>query len=303
MSGASASSARRPRRTILDTLADHIGLFRLSVVQRFFRQRLPMSALLFIVLVTVVCVLAPVLSPYPFDEGTLGSALQGPSAAHWLGTDDVGRDILSRMLYGGRTTLLAALQATALSVALGVPAGLTAALFGGWVDAVLSRVADAVMTFPALLLAVVIVGISGPGLTNAMIAIGVVYAPRLYRVARAAGLNVLNETYISAATTIGCSRWRILLRHMLPNSLSPILVQVSLTMATAVLAEGSLSFLGLGVQPPEASWGALLARAVPQMSLFPAPVIAAGASISLLVLAFNLVGDGARDSIGRERRR
>jgi peptide/nickel transport system permease protein len=177
-----------------------------------------------------------------------------------------------------------------------------AGFLGGWVDAIFSRVADAVMTFPALLLAVIIVGIRGPGLTNAMIAIGVVYGPRLYRVARASVLGVLNETYVAASRTVGCSQTRILVRHLLPNALSPLLVQISLTMGTAVLAEGSLSFLGLGVQPPQASWGALLGRAVPYVEAQPTPVIAAGLCISLLVLAFNLVGDGLRDSIGRERR-
>lgn len=289
------------RRSLVERLGDRFGFFRLTVVQRFVRQRLGMAALLFIIATIVLCALAPVISPYPFDKGDLTQALQGPSSAHWLGTDDIGRDILSRMLYGGRTTLLAAFQATALSVVLGVPAGLVAALFGGWIDTTLSRVADAVMTFPALFLAVVIVGISGPGLTNAMIAIGIVYAPRLFRVARAAGVGILNQTYILSARTVGCGSGRILLRHMLPNALSPILVQISLTMATAILAEGSLSFLGLGVQPPQASWGALLARAVPQMSTHPVPVIAAGLAISAVVLAFNLIGDSARDSIGRER--
>lgn len=272
-----------------------------GAIERFGSQPLAMAALLFVVAVVIMCVLAPVLTPYPFDRGVLADTLQGPSSRHPLGTDDVGRDVLSRLLYGGRTTLLAAVQATGFSVALGVPAGLVAAFAGGWLDACLSRVADAVMTFPALLLAVVIIGITGPGLTNAMIAIGVVYGPRLFRVARAAGLNVLNETYIAAARTVGCSPGRVLLRHLLPNALSPLLVQVSLTMATAVLAEGSLSFLGLGVQPPEASWGAVLGRSAPQMSQHPVPVIAAGVLISLLVLSFNLVGDGIRDSIGRER--
>lgn len=289
------------KRSLLERLGDQSGFFRLTVVQRFVRQRLAMGGLVFIVVVVVLCALAPVISPYPFAKGELADALQGPSSAHWLGTDDVGRDVLSRMLYGGRTTLLAALQATTLSVVLGVPTGLVAALFGGWVDMVLSRIADAVMTFPALFLAVVIVGISGPGLTNAMIAIGIVYAPRLFRVARAAGVGILTQTYILSSRTVGCGRGRILWRHMLPNALSPILVQVSLTMATAILAEGALSFLGLGVLPPQASWGALLARGVPQMTNHPTPVIAAGLAISFVVLAFNLIGDGARDSIGRER--
>jgi peptide/nickel transport system permease protein len=293
MSAVDAATGRAPSRA---------RWLRLPVVGRFLRQRLAVASLVFVVAMAAVAVLASVLSPYRPEATDLQATLQGPGGGHLLGTDDLGRDLLSRLIFGTRTTLLAALQATVLAVVAGIPLGMVAGFVGGVVDAALSRVADALMTFPALLLAVIIVGLTGPGLTNAMIAIGVVYAPRLFRVGRASVLSVVPETYINASRTIGCSPARVLLRHVLPNALSPMLVQISLTMGTAILAEASLSFLGLGVQPPEASWGSILGRSVPFMASQPVAVIASGLAISLLVLAFNLLGDGLRDSIGRERR-
>ncbi|WP_166741601.1 ABC transporter permease [Cumulibacter soli] len=275
---------------------------RFRTIHRFVRQRLAFASLCVLVVMVLLALLAPVIAPYPPAQNSLQDALQGPSGAHWLGTDDLGRDMFSRVLYGMRTSLLAAAQATALSVVLGAPLGIIAGYLGGKWDAVLSRIADALMTFPGLLLAVVIVGIRGPGLTNAMLAIGIVYAPRLFRVARASAASIKPETYIRAAETLGCSKTRIVMRHLVPNALSPIVVQISLAMGTALLVEASLSFLGLGVQPPDASLGSLLGRAVPYVSQIPVAVIVSGSLIAIAVLAFNLVGDGIRDSIGRERR-
>lgn len=286
----------------LGNIRDRAGWLRLPVVTRFLAQRLALASLAFVVLMVTVAVLAPALSPYSPEATDLQATLKGPSGAHLLGTDDLGRDLLSRMIFGTRTTVLAASQATILAVVAGIPLGMVAGFVGGVLDAVMSRVADAFMTFPALLLAVIIVGLTGPGLTNAMIAIGIVYAPRLFRVGRASVLSVVSETYISASRTIGCSPTRVLLRHVLPNALSPVFVQISLTMGTSILAEASLSFLGLGVQPPQASWGSILGRAVPFMGSQPVAVIASGLAISFLVLALNLLGDGLRDSIGREKR-
>ncbi|WP_298752857.1 ABC transporter permease [uncultured Serinicoccus sp.] len=274
----------------------------MPIVRRFLQQRLALLATFFILLVTVSAVLAPLLSPYPPEQTDLMAVLQGPNGAHLLGTDDLGRDVVSRLIYGGRTTLLAALQATLLALVGGVPLGMFAGFAGGVADTILSRIADAFMTFPPLLLAVIIVGLTGPGLENAMLAIGVVFAPRLFRVSRAAVIGIMPETYIKAAQTLGASPVRILVRNVLPNALSPLLVQISLTMATAILAEASLSFLGLGVQPPEASWGSILGRSVPFMTSQPAAVLGSGALIFALVLSFNVLGDGLRDSIGRERR-
>lgn len=275
---------------------------RYRALRRFVKQRLAFASLCFLLLMVLIALLAPLIAPYPPALTSLPDALQGPSGAHWLGTDDLGRDTLSRVIYGTRTSLLAAAQATGLSVILGAPLGILAGFLGGRWDSVMSRVADALMTFPGLLLAVVIVGILGPGLTNAMLAIGVVYAPRLFRVARASATSVMPETYIRAAETLGCSKTRIVLRHLVPNALSPIVVQISLAMGTALLVEASLSFLGLGVQPPDASWGSLLGKAVPYLTVQPVAVIVTGSLIAAAILSFNLVGDGVRDSIGRERR-
>ncbi len=279
-----------------------VRIRQVPIVRRFLQQRLALLATFFILLVTVSAVLAPLLSPYPPEQTDLMAVLQGPNGAHLLGTDDLGRDVVSRLIYGGRTTLLAALQATLLALVGGVPLGMFAGFAGGVADTILSRIADAFMTFPPLLLAVIIVGLTGPGLENAMLAIGVVFAPRLFRVSRAAVIGIMPETYIKAAQTLGASPVRILVRNVLPNALSPLLVQISLTMATAILAEASLSFLGLGVQPPEASWGSILGRSVPFMTSQPAAVLGSGALIFALVLSFNVLGDGLRDSIGRERR-
>lgn len=275
---------------------------RFRVVRRFRKQKLAVISLLFLAFLVLVALTAPLIAPYPPSANDLNATLQGPGLKHWFGTDDLGRDMLSRLIYGTRTSLLAASQATLLAVVLGVPLGILAGYLGGKWDAAMSRVADALMTFPGLLLAVVIVGILGPGLTNAMIAIGIVYAPRLFRVARATALSVMPETYIKAAQTLGCSSFRVITRHVVPNALSPIVVQISLAMGTSILVEASLSFLGLGVQPPDASWGSILGRAVPYMSVQPVAVLASGLIIALAVLSFNLVGDGIRDSIGRERR-
>lgn len=277
-------------------------ILQVPIVRRFLRQRLAMLASGFILLVTAAAICAPLISPYPPEQTQLMAVLQGPSGSHLFGTDDLGRDVLSRLIYGGRTTLLAALQATSLALVVGVPLGMLAGFAGGIVDTVLSRIADAFMTFPPLLLAVIIVGLTGPGLQNAMLAIGIVFAPRLFRVSRAAVIGIMPETYVKAARTLGASPVRILLRNVLPNALSPLLVQISLTMATAILAEASLSFLGLGVQPPEASWGSILGRSVPFMTSQPAAIFGSGVLIFALVLSFNIVGDGLRDSIGRERR-
>src|SRR5690606_32136851 len=185
---------------------------------------------------------------------------------------------------------------------LGLPLGLVSGYFGGRVDNVIMRVNDALMSFPALILAVVIVGLLGPSLTNAMLAIGLVYAPRIMRVVRGSALSVREEVYVTSARATGCGPLRIIGRHILPNILSPLVVQTTIMLGLAILAEASLSFLGLGVQPPTASWGSILGRAFPYLNTTPVTVLAAGLTISVAVLAFNLLGDAFRDSLGRERR-
>lgn len=271
--------------------------------RRFRQERTAVVALMFLVGVVAVAVCAPLLAPHDPDAQSLTSRLLGPGPDHLLGTDDLGRDVLSRLLYASRVSLVAAVQATGVGVVLGVPVGLAAGYAGGWFDNLASRVADAVMSIPALLLALAIVAVLEPNLTSAMIAIGIVYAPRLFRVTRAASLAVREETFVEAAHSVGASPLRIVGGHVLPNVLSPLIVQISLSMGFAILFEASISFLGLGVQPPDASWGSMLGRSTRFFEESPVLVFAPGIAIMATVLSFNVIGDGIRDSLGRELRR
>lgn len=271
--------------------------------RRFRRERSAVIALCFLGLMVFVAVAAPVLAPADPDAQSLADRLGPPSWDHLLGTDDLGRDVLSRMLFASRVSLVAAVQATFVGVVLGVPIGLVAGYTRGWFDSLASRVADAIMSIPALLLALAIVAVLEPNLTSAMIAIGIVYAPRLFRVTRAASISVREETFVEAARSVGARPVRIITGHVLPNVLSPLVVQISLSMGFAILFEASISFLGLGVQPPDASWGSMLGRSTRFFEESPVLVIAPGIAILLTVLSFNVIGDGIRDSLGKELRR
>lgn len=257
----------------------------------------------FIVALIFAAVFAPLIAPYdPLDQ-ELGNSFAGLSWDHPLGADRLGRDTLSRLIFGTRFSLLAAGQAVAVAVVLGVPVGILAGYLRGWFDAIVSTIADAILSIPAIVLALAIIGMLKPNLTNAMIAIGVVYAPRLFRVVRGAALAVREETFVEAARAGGVGTLTIARTHVLPNVLSPLVVQVSLALGFAVLAEAGVSFLGLGVQPPDASWGVMLGQSTSQMENHPELVLAPGIAIMLTVLAFNVLGDGLNDSIGRETRR
>ncbi|GAA4880758.1 ABC transporter permease [Saccharopolyspora cebuensis] len=272
--------------------------------RRFRAQRPAVVAAVFLVLLTLVAVAAPLLAPADPDDQNLREVLAAPgSAGFLLGSDQFGRDVLSRMLVAGRISLLAAAEAVGVAVVLGVPLGLVGAYLGGRVDRWVVRLSDAFMSFPPLILAVAIVAARGPGLTNAMFAVGLVTAPRLLRLVRSSVLAVREETFIEAARSIGTPTGRIIRRHVLPNVLSPLLVQLSLVAAFAMLAEATLSFLGLGVVPPQASWGSMLQEGARFVSLAPHLVIFPGVAIAVTVLAFNVLGDGLRDSLGREIRR
>ena len=268
--------------------------------RRFLQRRVGLVAAGLIAVLVAIAVLAPWVAPYDPRAQDLLRTLEGPSGAHWLGTDEVGRDVLSRMIFGARVSLLAAAQAVVLAVVLGLPPGLIAGYFGGWIDTVVSRINDTVMSFPPLLLAIAIVGVFGPNLRNAMLAVGIIFAPRFLRLTRASVLAVREETFIEASRSIGTPTTRILRTRVLPNTVSPLLVQTSLSLGFAMLAEACLSFLGLGVQPPEASWGAMVGRAYRFLNQSPTLVIFPGLAIVVAVLAFNLFGDALRDSIGRE---
>lgn len=276
---------------------------RRSFVSRFADDRMAVAGVAWIAIVIGVGLLAPVLAPYDPDEVGLLNRLQPPSAEHWMGTDDLGRDILSRLLYAGRVSMLAALFTVVISVAIGLPTGVFAAYAGGAWDYLVSRFNDAMMSIPPLILALGIVTALGPGLMTAMFGVGLVYSPRIFRIARSAVLNVKDETYIEASVAVGGSPSRVLWRHAFPNALSPILVQVSLMGGFALLAEASLSFLGVGVQSPQASWGSMLGRAFRELTRNPMMIIYPGVAIALTALAFNLIGDGLRDALGTEKRR
>jgi ABC-type dipeptide/oligopeptide/nickel transport system permease subunit len=244
-----------------------------------------------------MAVFAPYLTPYdPFTPSYL-EIRKAPSAAHWLGTDDLGRDVLTRILYGARVSLLAGVVAAAVALLTGVPLGLLAGYFGGWLDMIISRFADALLAIPSLILAISLAAFLGPSLTNAMIAIGIATMPIFIRLSRGQVLSVRTEDYVEGARAIGLpTRW-ILWRYILPNIVPPLVVQATITIATAIIAEASLSFLGIGQQPPNPSWGSMLNTAknfmtqAPWMSVFP------GGAICLIVLAFNLLGDGLRDAL------
>ncbi|WP_052068070.1 ABC transporter permease [Rhodococcoides fascians] len=271
-------------------------------LQRVLASRVNVACLLFLGILAVVALFAPLLAPYPQSMQNLTNSFATPlSDGHLLGTDHLGRDVLSRLIYSTRVSLLAPLLAVAVASVIGVPLGLIAGFVGGKLDWVLSRLADALIALPALVVALALIGALGPSLTNAMIAVGIAYAPVVLRIVRGQALAVRSETYIEAATVVGCSTFRTLRVHVLPNVRSPLLVTISLLMGHALLTEAALSFLGMGVQPPGASWGSMLRTASentfsgPWLPWFP------GIAIVLTVLALNLLGDGVRDAIGRER--
>lgn len=272
-------------------------------VRRFRTHKLAMGALVVLVLIIVSSAAAPLIAPYAPEQIDVMNRLAGPSSDHLLGTDSLGRDTLSRLLYAGRVSLAAAALAVGVAIVGGVPLGLVAGYAGGWVDWVLGRVADVLMTFPAVILAIAIIAATGPGLTNAMVALGVVYAPRLFRIVRSSTLSVRQETYIEASISIGTPARSIIARRVLPNVLSPLLVQISLMLAAALLAEAALSLLGLGVVPPTPSWGNLLGRGFAEIRTTPLLVWFPGLAIAVATISFNLIGDGLRDSLGRETRK
>lgn len=250
------------------------------------------------VVISIVLILAVVGAPWiaPYDPVVqdLRAALEGPSSDHLLGTDDTGRDMLSRLLWGGRASLAAAFYAVALSLVIGIPLGLAAGFFGGVIDAVISRSVDLILAIPGLILAISIVGVLGPSLRNAMTAVGIIYLPTVCRLMRAGVLQVRSNAYIDAARTLGYGKTRILVRHVLPNSIQPVMVQVPMLLAMALLAEASLSFLGFGVQPPSPSWGQMLSRGQSTMLRSSWQILPPGFAIVIASVCFAFVSESAR---------
>jgi len=271
--------------------------YRAGALRRLLRRPAAAVALVVILAFVAVAVLAPWLAPYDPLATSWSAVRKAPSAAHWFGTDEIGRDVLSRVVYGARASLLAGVVSVVISVSLGVPVGLLAGYAGGRTDALISRMTDALLACPFLILAIALAAFLGPSLTNAMIAIGVSATPVFVRLTRAQSMAVKVEDFVLAARAIGNSPLRIALVHVLPNALPPLIVQSTLAIAAAIIAEASLSFLGLGQQPPAPSWGSMLNTAKNYIDNAPWMAIWPGVSTFLLVLSFNLVGDGLRDAL------
>ena len=250
----------------------------------------------------LMAIFAPYISPQDPIATSWGAIRKAPSAAHWFGTDEIGRDVLSRVIWGTQASLMAGVISVSISLLIGVPIGLLAGFVGGAVDAIISRITDAFLACPFLILASALAAFLGPSLTNAMVAIGISAAPIFVRLTRGQVIQIKVEDYIEAARSVGNPPWRIALVHILPNILPPLLVQATLAIAAAVIAEASLSFLGLGQQPPAPSWGSMLNTAKNFIEQAPWMAIWPGLSIFLLVLSFNLFGDGLRDALDPRQR-
>lgn len=269
--------------------------------RRFFAQRAATIALIWIAVLLFLALFGSLLTPHDPNAQELLAARTPPSGGHLLGQDELGRDVLSRLIVGTRVSLLAAVEAVGIAAGIGVPLGLIAGFRGRAFDAVIGTVNDGLMSVPGLVLALTFVAVLGPGLHTAMFAVGIIMIPRFFRVARAATKDVRNETYILAARATGCRTRRTVFKHVLPNALAPILVEVAIMLGSAIIAEASLSFLGLGVRPPTASWGSMLTNATSTASEAPFLVYPPGIVIALTVLAFLLVGDGLRHALGARR--
>lgn len=249
-----------------------------------------------ILIVLIVAVAAPLIAPHS-PTAQDGRRLQPPSATYPLGTDELGRDVFSRIVYGARISLYVGIIAVSIALVLGGTVGLLSGWLGGMFDSTMMRGVDMLFAFPGIVLAIVIAGLLGPSITNAMIAIGIIYAPAYARVTRGAVLQVKNEQYIEAAHTVGGAPTHILGRHVMPNIMPPLIVLTTLSMSTAILTEAALSFLGLGTQPPDPSWGTMLSNGRRFMEIAPWVAIFPGLAIMIAVLGFNFLGDGLRDAL------
>jgi peptide/nickel transport system permease protein len=273
----------------------------------FFSNRLAVFGTAVMAVFILMAVFAPLVAPYDPLQQNLPEKFDGPSLAHPFGQDELGRDILSRIIYGARISLTAGLAAVAIATAAGTLIGLVAGYLGRWPDSLLMRFMDVILAFPSILLAIVVVSVLGPSLPNAMLAIGIVFVPQIARVVRSAVISVRERDYIEAERALGASNTRIVVSGVLPNSLAPLIVQSTLTLATAILDVAALSFLGLGARAPSPEWGAMLTDAFRSgFGVFVQgqhAIIFPGIAIALAVLAVNFIGDGLRDALDPRRRR
>jgi len=266
-------------------------------LRRFLRHRLAVFGLVVVVAFVLAAALAPWIAPYDPVATSWSRIRRPPSELFWFGTDENGRDVFSRVLWGARASLMAGALSVTAALLLGVPFGLLAGLAGGWVDTVISRITDAMLSVPFLILAIALAAFLGPALENAMLAIAISASPVFVRLSRGMAMEAKATEWVEAARSLGNPPWRIALVHVLPNIVPPLLVQATLSIAEAIIAEASLSFLGLGQQPPNPSWGSMLNAAQRFLGQAPWMAIYPGAAIFLVVLAFNLLGDGLRDAL------
>lgn len=275
---------------------------RRGLARRIVARPAGLVSVIYLVVLVVVSLLGPWITPFDPNQNDLRGVLQAPNFEHLLGTDDLGRDVFSRLLVAGQVSLSATFQAVGIGLIFGVLPGVLAGYLGGWFDTIVTRIADVLLSFPSLFLALAIVAILGPGLGNAMLAVGIAYAPRFLRIVRGQILFVRSETFVEAAISTGIPRHRVIWAHMLPNAWPALIIQISFMLGLTLIIESSLSYLGLGVQPPDASWGSMIGGSKAYIEIAPWLVLAPGLVIFFTSLAFNTLGDVLRDEVtgGRE---
>lgn len=265
--------------------------------KKFKRQKLAFASAIFIVLLFIVALIGPWIAPFDYTKADYSQILQGPNGKHWLGTDAFGRDILSRILVGTRTTLLVGLSAVLAGAIIGTILGLLSGYYGKWIDSLIMRFCDVLLAFPGILLAIGIIAILGPGMINVVVAVGIFTIPMFARIVRSNTLVYKNSLYVEATRSLGAANLYIIFRHIIPASFSSIIVYFTMRLGTAILTAASLSFLGLGAQPPSPEWGAMLSAGRDYLTTAPYITYFPGLAIMLTVLAFNLLGDGLRDAL------
>lgn len=274
----------------------HAGSFR-TILRRLARNKGAVVGGVVIALFVLTAMFGPFVTPYDPLEQDLANARMGPSLEHWLGTDHLGRDVLSRIIIGARVSLQIGVTSVGLGVLIGMALGLVSGYYGGWIDSLIMRLLDILLAFPGLLLAITVISVLGPGLTNTIVAVTFWSIPGFARITRGSVMSLRNREFVEAAVALGRSDLGIMLRHILPNALSPLIVQGSLSIGTVILTASGLSFLGLGVQPPNPEWGAMLAIGRQYILDNPISTVAPGLFITLVVMSFSLLGDGLRDAL------
>ena len=263
----------------------------------FLKNKLAVAGALLLIAMIILSAMSPIIAPYGYDEQNYEEARQTPSAKHWAGTDELGRDIFSRILYGGRVSLTIGIISVGIGLMAGGSLGVLAAFYGGKVETVIMRLIDVLMAIPSIILSISVCAALGSGIVNTMISVGISSIPTYARVFRSSVISEKAKEYVEAARAVGAGNGRIILKHILPNSLAPVIVQASLGVAQSITTAASLSFIGLGIQPPNPEWGALLSGGRQYIRDYPHMVVFPGIAIMLTVLALNLIGDGLRDAL------